>query len=190
MKKKILAAVGIGSVLLMCICFAPAITNAEVNVNVKVALPHLVIPTPPGLVVIPETYVYYPPDVGPDIFFYHGYWYRPYHGRWYRARHYNGPWRFIVIERVPRAVIAVPHGFRHGPRHAHVPYGQVKKNWRGWERDRHWDRGRHEGIHKQVEKDKRRREHRGEYRERRDSHEGKPRGPERGEHKGKDKHDR
>lgn len=151
MKKNMFTAIGIGSVLLMCVCISPAITYAEVNVSVQFGLPPLVIPAPPGLVVIPNTYVYYPPRVDVDIFFYHGYWYRPHHGRWYRARHYNGPWDPILGNHVPRAVIAVPSVFRQSPRYEHVPYGQVKKNWRAWERDRYWDRGRknfHEGKHK------------------------------------------
>ncbi|HYA14249.1 MAG TPA: hypothetical protein VEF33_07915 [Syntrophales bacterium] len=106
--------------------------------------PPLVIPAPPGLVVVPNTYVYYPPDVDVDIFFYHGYWYRPHHGYWYRSRSYNGPWGRIAVKRVPRAVYGIPPGFRHGPMYEHVPHGEVMRNWRGWERDRHWDRGRHE----------------------------------------------
>jgi hypothetical protein len=166
LKKHMFIAIGIGSVLLMLTFFSPAITNAEVNISVQAPLPPLVIPSPPGLVVIPNTHVYYPPDLNVDIFFYHGFWYRPYRdGQWYRARHYNGPWGPIVINRVPRAVIAVPPGFRRGPIHEQIPYGQLKKNWRGWERDPHWDRGRRNGEHQGV--------HRGEFRDRRDSHQGK-----------------
>jgi len=91
MKKHTFIALCIGSVLPMFTFFSPVLTHAEVNVSVQVGLPPLVIPAPPGLVVIPNTYVYYPPDQNMDIFFYHGYWYRPHHGYWYRARHYNGP---------------------------------------------------------------------------------------------------
>lgn len=187
MTKQIFTVIGLGTVLLMCACFSPAIAHAKVSVSVQVGLPPFVIPAPPGMIVIPGSYVYYPPDVDVDIFFYRGYWYRPHHGHWYRARHYNGPWRSIAVNRVPRAVIAVPHGFRQGPRHEHIPYGQVKKNWRGWERNRHWDRGRHEGAHKKLERVEHRKELRGEYRERRDFREDKHKRPERGEHRGKRK---
>jgi len=189
MKKHIITAIGVGSMLLMAI-IAPAATNAEVSVTVNVPLPPLVIPAPPGLVVIPGTYVYYPPDVAVDIFFYHGYWYRPYRGHWYRSRGYNGPWGSIAINRVPRAVYGVPPGFRHGPMYEHVPYGQVKKNWRAWERDRHWDRGRHEGREHFKEGEHRMRdggefkEHEHGARERRDFREG-----DRGEH-GKGEHEK
>lgn len=191
MKKHMFLVLGIGGVLLMCTCFSPVIAHSDVNVSIQVPLPPLVIPVPPGLVVIPESYVYYPPDVDADIFFYHGYWYRPHHGRWYRARHYNGPWRFIVIDRVPRTVIGVPPGFRHAPRHGYAPYRDVRKNWRGWERDRHWDRGKHKGAHKKWEPKQHRSERKGIHRERRDFHKDKHRGPEkRDEHKGKEKREK
>jgi hypothetical protein len=157
MKKTVFSAIGVGSILLMFTLLLPVTTNAEVSVGVRIALPPLVIPAPPHLVVVPNTYVYYPPDVDVDIFFYHGYWYRPYQGAWYRARNYNGPWGFIVINRVPRAVIGVPSGFRRGPMYERVPHGEVMKNWRGWERERHWDRGGHEGERGRSERG----EHRG-----------------------------
>jgi hypothetical protein len=61
-------------------------SSAEVNVNIGIGvpLPHVVIHSPPPVVVIPGTYAYFAPDVGVEIFFYHGYWYRPHHGYWYR----------------------------------------------------------------------------------------------------------
>ena len=36
---------------------------------------------PPDMALIPGTYVYFVPGVSADIFFYHGYWYRPFGGR-------------------------------------------------------------------------------------------------------------
>ena len=106
-------------------------------------LPPLVIPAPPPLFVIPGTYVYYPPDVDVDIFFYHGYWYRPYGGGWYRAGAYNGPWRTVSPNRVPRALISVPPAYRHvPPGHERLEHGRVQKNWRTWEKERHWDNPR------------------------------------------------
>ena len=104
-------------------------------------LPPLLVPAPPPLVVIPGTYVYFPPDVRDDLLFYHGYWYRPYQGKWYRAAHYNGPWGFVALRRVPRVLIDLPHGYRSiPPGHERIPYGRLKKNWKAWERDRHWER--------------------------------------------------
>ncbi len=123
---------------------APSVGRAEVNVSISIPLPPLVIPAPPPLLVVPGTYVYYPPDVGVDIFFYHGYWYRPYQGGWYMANGYNGPWRTVAPGRIPRPLIDVPRGYRGmAPIHDRVPYPTVRSNWRTWENERHWDNGRH-----------------------------------------------
>lgn len=149
MKRLLLNIFGVGTMLIAFVLLSPARGNAEVNVNINIPLPSLVISAPPAMIVIPGTYVYYPPDVEVDIFFYHGYWYRPHGGAWYIANGYNGPWRGIDQRRVPRALIDLPPGHRHiPPGHERVPYGQVKKNWRTWEKERHWDkheRGGHEG---------------------------------------------
>lgn len=118
----------------------PTRSNAEVNVNITIPLPGLVIPAPPALVVIPGTYAYFAPDVDVDVFFYHGYWYRPYGGRWYIAGGYNGPWRYVDVQRVPRVLIDLPPTYRGlPPGHERMPYGQVRRNWRTWERERRWD---------------------------------------------------
>lgn len=143
MKNNTLTAICCVSMLVAFTFISPASAGAEANLSIQIGLPPLVIPGPPGLVVIPETYVYYPPEVNENLFFYHGHWYRPHQGYWYRAPHYNGPWDPIVIGQVPRAVLAVPTGYRYSPVREHVPYGQAKKNWRKWERDRRWDKDRH-----------------------------------------------
>ena len=145
MKKTIFPAISAAAALVAFCLFSPVKSNAEVNISVAVPLPPLVIPAPPALVVIPGSYVYYPPDVREDIFFYRGFWYRPYRGHWFRAVEYSGPWRGIAIERIPRAVMGVRPGFRRGPIvYERVPYGDVRRNWRAWEHERHWDRDRHE----------------------------------------------
>ena len=145
MKKSIFSRINLAAVLAAFCLFSPAISYAEVNAGVTVALPPFVIPAPPALVVIPGSYVYYPPDVRVDIFYYHKFWYRAYRGQWIRSRDYNGPWHDIAIERVPRAVIGIPPGFRRGPNvYERVPYGDVRRNWRSWENERHWDRERYE----------------------------------------------
>ncbi len=146
MKKSLLSLIGVGAVLLAFGLIIPAAGNAEVNVNINVPLPGLVIPAPPALIVIPGTYVYYPPDVEVDIFFYHGYWYRPYRGGWYIANGYNGPWRTIGPRRVPRALVSLPPAYRRvPPGYERMPYERVHRNWRTWERERHWDKPRGEG---------------------------------------------
>jgi hypothetical protein len=146
MKKSILSALGGGALYLLFGLFYPGTTYAEVHVNIDIPLPGLVIPAPPALIVIPGTYVYYPPDVDVDIFFYHGYWYRPYQGGWFIADGYNGPWRSIGPRRVPGALISLPPTFRSiPPGHERMPHDMVQKNWRSWEKERHWDKPRGEG---------------------------------------------
>jgi len=117
--------------------------DAGVNVNVGIyaPLPAFVVPGPPSVVVIPGTYVYAVPDAEVHMLFYHGYWWRPYEGRWYRSARYNGSWTYMRPERVPRAVIDLPPDYHrhlaHGDRIAH---SDMQRNWKSWERDRHWDR--------------------------------------------------
>jgi hypothetical protein len=103
--------------------------------------PPLLVPVPPPVVLVPGTYAYFAPDVDVDLMFYGGFWYRPYGGGWYRASHYNGPWGFVPVGRVPGVLINLPPGFRNvPPGHQRIPYGHLKKNWKAWERDKHWDK--------------------------------------------------
>jgi hypothetical protein len=173
---------GMAAVLLVLAALLAGATNAqaEVSVNINIPLPGVVIAEPPALVVIPGTYAYFAPDVDVDIIFYQGYWYRPYMGRWHVSANYNGPWKFVPAQRVPRTLVSLPPNYRHTPPgHQRMPYGQVKRNWRTWEQDRHWDKreARQERAARQ------------EWREER-SHSGneKGRGKGQGRGKGKGKH--
>ncbi len=138
-----LLAVAIATTIFM---ITPTHGTAQVNVSVGISLPGLVISTPPVMAVIPETYVYYPPEVSVDIFFYQGHWYRPHRGGWFIANGYNGPWRSVAVGRVPRAVVNIPHGYRGmHPRNDRIAHDDMRRNWRGWERERHWDHDEHGG---------------------------------------------
>ena len=135
------------SLLLGTLCFCLTLfggqADATVNVGVNIALPPLFrIAAPPPVVVIPGSYVYVVPDVAVDIFYFRGTWYRPYEGHWFRSTSYNGPWRFVAPNRMPRGIVELPrYDYRNiPPGHSRIPYGQLKKSWRGWERNRHWDR--------------------------------------------------
>ncbi len=144
---------------------------ARVNVDVNIGLPPVyTFSEPPELVVIPNTYVYFAPGADLDIVFYHGYWYRPYNGYWYRGSGYNGPWRHIGRDRVPRHIINLPPDYRRSYHdHPRIPYGHVHDNWNRWERGRYWDKRqwKHEQRDWQHERREDRREHR---RERREDH--------------------
>jgi len=157
MKKQLFTLLGASALLLAILVGYPVQAPAEVSVNITIPLPGLVFPGPPPLVVIPGTYAYYPPDVDVDIFFYHGYWYRPYGGRWYISGDYNGPWR--SARRVPPVLRQVPEGYRRGPSgYERVPYGDVRRNWRTWENERYWD---HRGQGREYRRDEGRGEHEG-----------------------------
>lgn len=142
MRKGILVKLLFGIIFLACTSYLDG-TAAEVSINVGIEVPPppLVISAPPPVFVIPGTYVYFAPDVAVDLFFYHGYWYRPYRGYWYRSTSYNGKWYHVAPNRVPSVVLNLPPHFRQVPAgHHHIPYVQLKKNWKTWEKERYWER--------------------------------------------------
>jgi len=97
-------------------------------------------PAAPEVVPVPGSYVYFVPNIGVDILFYHGYWYRPYRGYWYRALSYNGPWVYLPSRSVPHVLITLPPGYRKLPPGYHpIPHAELQRNWERWERERHWE---------------------------------------------------
>ncbi len=125
-------------VSLLCLGFSGQ-TIAGIHIGINIPPPPVfVFPAPPVVVVIPGTYVYYCPDVDFDIFFYSGYWYRPYRGYWYRSVNYEGPW--VYIQSAPIVLVSLPPDYRIVTRgYRHIPYGELHRNWRAWERDRYWE---------------------------------------------------
>jgi len=99
-----------GSILLMLVVFStPSI--AVVNVGVGISLPPIVIGGgSPGMVVLPGTDVYADPNIGADLFFYGGWWWRPWGGHWYRSHYYNSGW--APYSRVPAFYSRVPSNWR------------------------------------------------------------------------------
>lgn len=133
-------------------------------------LPKVFIPAPPDVILIPGAYAYFVPDIDADIVFYDGRWYRLHDGRWHAGGGYNGPWVVIIVGRVPAVLLDLPPGFRRTPPgHTRIPFGQLKKNWKRWQTDRHWDKQERKTLRK--EKKSERREERME-RGRRDGHDG------------------
>jgi hypothetical protein len=117
-------------------------TQSEAGVNVNVSLPAVRFAAPPEVVVIPGTYVYMVPDIDVDVLFFQGYWWRPFEGRWYRSRDYTGGWRYVEPRRVPGGLRSLPQDYRHRvlPGHERIHNGDVRKNWKKWEKEKHWDR--------------------------------------------------
>jgi hypothetical protein len=87
MRKRALITIFVGIIILISMGYSNRVI-AEVNINVGINVPPpppLAIPAPPPVIVIPRTYVCFAPKVEVDIYFYHGYWYRPHQGHWYRS---------------------------------------------------------------------------------------------------------
>ena len=119
--------------------FYRANAGVDVSIGINIPLPGLVITGQPALVVIPGTYVYYAPDIGAELFFYHSHWYRLHNSGWYVSINFGGPW--IVAREVPHAIRNLPPGYRNiPPGYPRFPYGHIKKTWETWERNRYWDK--------------------------------------------------
>ncbi len=117
---------------------------AEVNVGISIGVPPpLVFEGPPDVVVVPSgsAYVYMVPDF-PGLYFYNNFWFRFYDGRWYRSRMYNGSWVRVKRSLVPRFVLDVPPDYYDSlpPGYHRIPYGDLRRNWRAWDRGHHWNR--------------------------------------------------
>jgi hypothetical protein len=126
--------------LLAGLLITPVKASAGVNINITIPLPWMVIVAPPAMIVIPGTYAYYAPDAEADLFFYHGYWYRPYQGGWYYSLRYNGPWGRVTIGNVPPPLVSLRPGYRNvPPGYERMPYPVVQRYWRQWEEERYWD---------------------------------------------------
>jgi hypothetical protein len=98
---------------------------------------------------MPETNgVYVVPDIGADLFFWNGWWWRPWEGGWYRSRYYDRGWGYYA--HVPRFYFDVEPGWRgyyrdhnwYGHRwdYQRIPPQQLHQNWKSWQTDRHWER--------------------------------------------------
>jgi hypothetical protein len=124
----------LGAVVLIGALFAFGGTkeaSAEVNVNINIGPPPIVVPEPPEVVLIPGSPVLFVPIPDIDIFFYEGYWWSPRGSQWYRSRAYNGPWGIVNKRYVPSHVFRVPKDYRRVyEKEKHIPYGQWKKQGR------------------------------------------------------------
>jgi hypothetical protein len=144
----------LGTLFLALVLVLPVPTMAGVNVSVGISLPPIVFGGPPELVVIPETNVYSVPSVDADIYFYGGWWWRPWEGQWYRSRNYDSGWGHYRGR--PSFYGRVPSDWRNNYRENRwkgnpwnqqkVPHQQVQKNWRNWERNKHWEKQNNWGV--------------------------------------------
>ncbi len=140
----------LGTFLWTLVISVPAATMAGLNINIGIALPPPIeFQAPPDVVVLPDTNdVYVVPNVGVDIFFWNGWWWRPWQGGWYRSRYYNRGWGYY--NRVPSFYYDVDPRWReyyrdrdwqgHPWNYQRIPDRELQQNWRGWHNNGYWER--------------------------------------------------
>jgi hypothetical protein len=134
-------------------------SNVDVNIGIGIGVPppNIIIASPPSVFLIPDSYIYFAPGVGAQLFFYSGYWYLLQDGYWFRSSYYRGPWNYLYPSRLPVVFLHLPPDYyRIPPRQRLIPYGQLNKHWKEWEKPQHmkvksWERSYHEQWRKQDE---------------------------------------
>ena len=141
----------LGTILLVLVIVVPIPTMAGVNIGIGISLPPIVFNAPPHVVVMPDTYdVYAVPDIGVELFFWNGWWWRPWEGRWYRSHYYNQGWAYY--DNVPSFYFDVDPGWRryyrdhtwsgHRWNYKRIPHRELQRNWNSWYNNRYWERQR------------------------------------------------
>lgn len=108
----------------------------------------------PSLIVIPGTYVYAVPDIGADIYFHVGYWWRLSDGLWYRSHHYDRGWNryrgfpvfYRQIDPGWRKYYAQRQWHGHPWKYERIPAHRVQQEWSRWETTRHWEKQNSWGV--------------------------------------------
>ena len=96
----------------------PAKAATSVGVTIHIGDPYrgasIHFESAPRMVLVPRTKVYYvrEDEFGSDVYRYGRYWYFVEEGRWYRATSYRGPFHYVRVASVPRAVSHVPVRYR------------------------------------------------------------------------------
>lgn len=115
--------------------------SAQINVNINIGPPPITVVEPPAVVMIPNSMIYFVPQVEYDVFFYDNYWWSPRGSQWYRASAYNGLWVIIENHSIPAPVYGVPKDYRQRYENEHhIPYGQWKKQWDDQGKNNHDER--------------------------------------------------
>lgn len=148
------------TLLLTLVVFMPVSAIADVRVHVNIPLPlPILFPAPPQLVVIPDTDVYAVADIGEDIFFHAGWWWRPWNNRWYRSRYHDRGWayyphapsfhRYVSADWRQNYRNRTWQGSRWEPQRR--SHHDIQGNWSTWQKDRHWEKQKY-GVYKSVNK--------------------------------------
>src|SRR5258708_34577314 len=73
------------------------------------------LPEYPQMVPVPDSPVYYAPEVDSNYFFYDGLYWDYYNDGWYSSAWYNGPWDLVDPVYVPTFVLWVPIPYYRRP---------------------------------------------------------------------------
>jgi len=82
-----------------------SVTAADVRIGVNIGGPPVVVAPPAPVVIAPGVPVYY----------YGASYYTYYNGAWFVGPAYAGPWAYVPVARVPRAMVAVPGAYYRIP---------------------------------------------------------------------------
>jgi hypothetical protein len=117
--------------------------------------PPIVFNAPPDMIAIPDTNgVYVAPDIGVDLFFWNGWWWRPWEGRWYRSHYYDRDWGYY--DGVPSFYSDVHPGWRqyyrdhdwygHQWDYERIPNERLQQNWKSWHANQYWEKQKAWGV--------------------------------------------
>lgn len=91
----------------------PAVSFAQVNIDVAVQLPHIHFDVAPALVVV-EPGVQVVPNYGEDLYVVDGFYWVRRDDRWYRAKDWHGGWVPVEEPLVPAKITSIPPGhYKH-----------------------------------------------------------------------------
>jgi len=126
MKRAVMTVVFAGAAL----CALAA--QAQVSVNINVGPPPVIFHSPPRVVAVPRTPVYYVPDTTYNVFVHDRTYWSFHDGAWFHATSHGGPWAYVPVERVPGPVLAVPvKYYKVKPGHARHGDGESQGHGKG-----------------------------------------------------------
>ena len=145
-----------GTMLLAMVIVVPLQTMAQVGISVNINLPPpIAFAAPPDVIALPDTDdVYVVPDVGLDLFFWNGWWWRLWEGRWYRSQYYDWDWAYYNsvpsfyydVDPYWRGYYRDRNWYGHRWDYERIPHRRLQGNWQSWRNDRYWERGQTWGV--------------------------------------------
>jgi len=147
-----------GTMLLALVTVVSVPTMAQVSININAGIPlppPIAFNAPPDVVALPDTNdVYACPEIGVDLFFYNGWWWRLWDGRWYRSHYYDRGWGYF--NHVPGFYSGIDPGWRgyyqnhswrgHPWNYERIPHQQLQQNWKSWHTNQYWSKQKSYGV--------------------------------------------